>query len=101
MEGKEVQIIPTLSSRQEIKEMAGAMFPLGGTDYYCHVHEVYAKPDTDTSFVAAAIAAAICFLITLSIKFSVGVSISIYLIGKLYFYYDKKAVQHFNKSQIE
>lgn len=101
MNGKEVQITPTLSTRQEIKEMAGAMFPLGGTDYYYHVHEVYAKPDADTSFMAAIIVATMCFMVTLSIKLTLLAAVPIYLIGKIYFYYDKKAVQHFNESKIE
>lgn len=94
--GYEIEILPVLSTRQEF----GAQIKLADDEIYSP-NNVYAKPSYDTS-IGFAIA---MFLLTWAITFNVlqlgliAWSIPIYyFIAKIYFYFDKKAVEKFNKS---
>lgn len=96
--GQEVELNPTVSTRQEIVDTVGETFTLGGSDYLYHAHEVYAKPDPDTSVAVALLMALFAYMVALNWNISFGAMILFYFISKVYFYFDKKAVKKFNES---
>jgi hypothetical protein len=97
--GNEVQIEPVRSTKQELIAEHGETFTLDGSDYLYHVHEVYAKKSPDTSFAAGLMMALFVLLITREPLAILSSFVMIFLIGKIYFYIDKKAVETFNNSK--
>lgn len=97
--GKEVEIGPVMSSRPEMFETIGETFTLDGSDYLYHVHEVYAKPSPNTTIGASILFSLFFLLVTGQIFAAAGIFIIVFIVGKIYFHMDKKAVEHFNNSK--
>lgn len=96
--GKEVEIHPVLSTRQDIVEMAGEQFTLGKSDYKYFVWDIYAKPSPDTSFIVALIFSFFMYLPFFNIWMCILSFVIMFCVSKIYFAFDKKAVEKFNNS---
>lgn len=96
-EGDEIELFPVVSTRDEMDEI----IKLYDDENVYVVDDVYAKPSYDTSIGFSIV----MFLLTLSITYNtikiglIAWSIPVfYFMAKIYFYFDKKAVEKFNKS---